>query len=99
MITFVRRVRMRNGYFVEAMELLKARVDYIEATHGMKIELHGRFGGPVGEVAMVSRHEDATNLEMFRRKISADVASSALLKKLSDFTISGETYDEIWMSQ
>ena len=99
MITFVRRVRMRNGYFVEAMDLLKARVEYIEATHGIKIELHGRFGGPVGEVALVSRHEDATNLELFRKKISADVASSALLKKLSDFTISGETYDEIWMSQ
>lgn len=98
MITFVRRVRMLNGYFVEAMEILKERVDYIENAHGITIELHNRFGGPVGEVAMVTRHDDATNLELFRRKISADVESANLLKKLAAVTLPGETYDEIWMS-
>jgi hypothetical protein len=99
MITFVRRVRMLNGYFVEAMEILRERVEYIENAHGIKIELHSRFGGPVGEVAMVTRHDDATNLELFRKKISADVASDKLLKKLAAVTIPGETFDEIWMSQ
>lgn len=98
MITFVRRVRMLNGSFVEAMELLRERVDYIESAHGIKVELHSRFGGPVGEVLMVSRHDDATNLELFRKKISADVASSKLLKKLAAVTLPGETFDEIWMS-
>ncbi len=98
MITFVRRVRMLNGHFVEAMELLRERVDYIENTHGMKVELHSRFGGPVGEIAMVSRHDDATNLELFRKKMTADVTSAKLLKKLAAVTLPGETYDEIWMS-
>ena len=98
MITFVRRVRMTNGYFVEAMEILKARVDYLEKTHGIKIELHSRFGGPVGEVAMISRHENAVDLDLFRKKISADIASAKLLKELAKFTLPGETYDEIWMN-
>ncbi len=98
MITFVRRVRMTNGYFVEAMELLKERAEYLENTHGIKITLHNRFGGPVGEVAMISRHEDATDLELFRRKISADAHSAKLLKQLSKVTLPGETFDEIWMS-
>lgn len=98
MITFVRRVRMTNGNFVEAMDLLRARVDYLEKTHGIKIELHSRFGGPVGEVAMVSRHEDAIDLELFRRKLSADIGSAKLLKELAKVTLPGETYDEIWMS-
>ena len=98
MITFVRRVRMLNGKFVEAMDLLRERVDYIETVHGITIELHSRFGGPVGEVAMVTRHDDATDLELFRRKLSADVGSAALLKKIAAVTLPGETYDEIWMS-
>ena len=98
MITFVRRVRMLNGYFVEAMDLLKARVEYIEKTHGLKIELHSRFGGPVGEVAMVSRHENATDLELVRKMMSADIHSAKLLKELAKVSIPGETYDEIWMS-
>lgn len=98
MIIFVRRVRMLDGYFVEALDLLKARVDYIEKTHGIKIEMHGRFGGPVGEVAMISQHEDATDLELFREKIATDVRSAKLLKQIAEVTVPGVTCDEIWIS-
>jgi|PersoiStandDraft_1058852.scaffolds.fasta_scaffold08118_2 hypothetical protein len=98
MITFVRRVRMLDGYFVEAMDLLKARVEYIEKTHGIKVEMHSRFGGPVGEIAMISQHEGATDLELFREKISTDVRSAKLLKQIAEVTVPGVTCDEIWMS-
>ena len=98
MITFVRRVRMLDGYFVEAMDLLKARVEYIEKTHGIKIEMYARFGGPVGEVAMISQHEDATDLELFREKIATDVRSAKLLKQIAEVTVPAVTCDEIWMS-
>lgn len=97
MITFVRRVRMLDGYFVEAMDLLKARVEYIEKTHGVKIEMYIRFGGPVGEVAMISVHDDAADLELFREKISADIRSARLLKQIAEVTVPSVTCDEIWM--
>ena len=99
MITFVRRLRMRNGHFGEAMDLLKARLAYIQAHHGVIIELKTRFGGPVGEVALVSHHTDAGELELFRRKIMADVGAAHLLEELAHVTLPGETYDEIWMEQ
>ena len=98
MITFVRRARMRNGHFNEAMELLRKRVDYIEKTHGVQVELKVRFGGPVGEVALISRHQDAGELELFRRKIMADIGSGHLLEEMAHALLPGETHDEIWMS-
>src|SRR5450759_4813549 len=98
MITFVRRVRMLDGYFVKAMDLLKARVEYIEKTHGIKVEMHSRFGGPVGEIAMISQHEGATDMELFREKISTDVRSAKLLKQIAEVTVPGVTCAEIWMS-
>lgn len=98
MITFVRHARMRNGHFGEAMDLLRQRLDYIEKTHGVHIDLLVRFGGPVGEVALVSRHADAGELELFRRKIMADVGSGHLLEELGPLMLPGETYDEIWMA-
>ena len=97
MITFVRRLRMLDGYFVEAMDLLKARVEYIEKAHGIKITMYSRFGGPVGEVAMISQHDDAADLERFRQKIAADIRSAKLLKEIAEVTLHGETQDEIWM--
>lgn len=97
MITFVRRVRMRNGYFDEALELLRRRVEYLDQQHGIRIELSLRFGGPVGEVAMVSRHRDAGELERFRCKIMVDQGSGHLLREISQVTLPGETHDEIWM--
>lgn len=97
MITLIRRVRMRNGHFGEAMDLLRQRLDYLEANHGVQIELKVRFGGPVGEVALVSYHSDAGELELFRRKVMADVRSGLLLEELAHVLLPGETHDEIWM--
>lgn len=97
MITFVRRVRMRNGYFDEAMELLRKRKDYLEQQHGVVIDLRVRFGGPVGEVALVSHHRDAGELERFRSRLIADQGSGRLLREIAQVTLPGETHDEIWM--
>lgn len=99
MITFVRRLRMLNGHFGEAMDLLKERLSYLECNHGVQIELKVRFGGPVGEVALISYHSDAGELELFRRKVMADMGSGHLLEELAHVLIPGETYDEIWMDQ
>lgn len=99
MITFIRRVRMLNGHFGEALDLLRERLDYLYNTHGVKIELKVRFGGPVGEVALMSHHTDAGELELFRRKVMADVGSYHLLEDLAHVTIPGETHDEIWLDQ
>ncbi|MBV6272741.1 hypothetical protein KVP09_07395 [Alcaligenaceae bacterium CGII-47] len=98
MITFIRRVRMRNGYFDEALDLLHRRIDYLYQQHGIQLELRVRFGGPVGEVALVSRHKNASDLELFRQKIMVDQGSSKLLREISEVTLPGETHDEIWMS-
>ena len=98
MITFVRRLRMLDGYYVEAMDLLKTRIEYIEKSHGVKITMYSRFGGPVGEVSMISHHEDAADLELFREKIATDVRSAKLLKEIAEVTLPGQTHDEIWMS-
>ena len=98
MITFVRRVRMLNGHFVEATDLLQKRVEYLRNTHGLEVELHVRFGGLVGEVSMISRHENSTDLELVRKRLSDDMQSAKLLKELAKVTLPGETYDEIWMS-
>jgi len=98
MITFVRRLRMLNGHFGEAMDLLKARLEYLQRNHGVNIELKTRFGGPVGEVALVSHHADAGELELFRRKIMSDLGSGHLLEDIAHVTVPGETHDEIWMS-
>ncbi|CDM22717.1 hypothetical protein [Castellaniella defragrans] len=97
MITFVRRVRMRNGHFDEALRLLRQRVDYLWDQHGLKLELKIRFGGPVGEVALVSHHRDAAELEHLRQKLMFDAGSNQLLRALSEVTLAGETRDEIWM--
>ena len=98
MITFIRRVRMLNGHFGEAMELLKKRIAYLNEMHGAEIELMTRFGGPLGEVALVARYEDAGELELFRRKVMADLGSEHLLEELAPVLLPGQTYDEIWMS-
>lgn len=97
MITFVRRVRMRNGHFDEALRLLRQRVDYMHDQHGLTLELKIRFGGPVGEVALISRHRDAAELERLRQKLMFDAGSNQLLRELSSVTLPGETQDEIWM--
>lgn len=97
MITFVRRVRMRNGYFAEAMELLRGRLDHLRQQHDIEIDLKVRFGGPVGEVALVSHHRDAGELERFRRRIMVDQVSSHLLREIAEVTLPGETHDEIWI--
>lgn len=97
MITFVRRVRMRNGCFEEALELLKKRKDYLEQQHGVSIDLKIRFGGPVGEVALVSNHRDAGELERFRARIIVDQGSTELLREIAQVTLPGETHDEIWI--
>ncbi len=98
MITFIRRMRLHNGHLGEGMDLLKERLEYLERIYGIKMELRTRFGGPVGEVALVSRHEDAGELELFRRKVMADLGSEQLLESIAHMALPGETYDEIWMS-
>lgn len=98
MITFIRRVRMLNGHFGEAMDLLKKRIAYLNHMHGVQIELMTRFGGPVGEVALMTRHADAGELELFRRKVMADLGSEHLLEELAPVLLPGQSTDEIWMS-
>lgn len=97
MITFMRRVQMRNGYFDEATRLLRQRVDYLWDQHGLKLELKMRFGGPVGEIAMISHHRDAAELEHLRQKLMFDAGSNQILRELAAVTLPGETRDEIWM--
>ncbi|CAM5784544.1 hypothetical protein [Castellaniella caeni] len=97
MITFVRRVRMRNGYYDEALRLLRERVQYLHDQHGLTLELKIRFGGPVGEVALISHHRDAAELEHLRQKLMFDAGSNQLLRDLAEVTLPGETQDEIWM--
>lgn len=97
MITFIRRARMRNGYFEEALRLLRKRVEYLDDQHGLKLELKVRFGGPVGEVALISQHRDAAELEHLRQKLMFDAGSNQLLRDLAEVTLPGETRDEIWI--
>jgi hypothetical protein len=97
MITFVRRVRMRDGCFEEAMDLLRRRCDYLQQQHDIAIDLMIRFGGPVGEVALISHHRDAGELERFRTKILVDRVSGHLLREIAEVTLPGETHDEIWI--
>ena len=66
------------GRLGEAAAFMRKRADAIKSAYGVDVSMNARFGGPVGQMALVSYHENMGELEEIRRKIIADVGAGKL---------------------
>ena len=77
-VVFTRIATPVPGRLAEAAEFVKKRAAAIKKAYGVDVHVNARFGGPVGQVSMVSYHENLGQLEDIRRKIMADVAAGKI---------------------
>ncbi len=77
-VVFTRTVTPNSGHLDDTMKFVKRRIRALKKTYGLDVSLNGRFGGPAGQLIMVSYHDDMGSLEKMRRKIIAGVASGKI---------------------
>lgn len=92
---FARRVTPMSGHLEDNMQFSKRRIAAEKDYCGVESELRVRLGGPGGQVLMVSTHENAGEIEEFRRKIMEGVAAGAIPQPEPGMAASVE--DEVWL--
>ena len=83
------------GRLGQAAAFMKQRAEAINSTYGVEVAINARFGGPVGQMAMVSYHDGLAELEDIRRRIIADVGAGKL--PTPEPGIFHHSDDAIWM--
>ena len=90
-VVFTRTVTPNSGHLGDALKFAKKRMKALKKAYGLKITLNARFGGPAGQLIMVSYHNDMAELEKVRRKIMKGVLSGkipqpkpGIVKKVED---------------
>ncbi|MCP5074949.1 MAG: hypothetical protein GY947_16875 [Rhodobacteraceae bacterium] len=90
-VVFTRTVTPNSGHLSDSLKFVKKRIKALKKTYGLKISLNARFGGPAGQLIMVSYHNDMRDLEKVRRKIMKGVMSGkipqpkpGIVKKVED---------------
>ena len=97
MIVFTRTFTPVPGRLGESQKFAQERVAALKESYGLEVAWYARFGGPVGQLNMVSYHESLAELEEVRRKIIADVGASKLPSPEPGLLIPGESQDAIWL--
>ena len=77
-VVFTRIATPLPGRLAEAAEFMKKRAAALKKAYGIDVQVNARFGGPVGQVALVSYHDNLGQIEDLRRKIMADVAAGKI---------------------
>lgn len=80
----------------QALEFMKKRAAALEKNYGIKAQLHYRFGGPLGQMQLVSHHKNLQEVEELRRKIIADTGSGKL--PISEGSLFENVEDRIWLT-
>ena len=71
-VVFTRIGTPLPGKQAQAFEFVKQRAAAVNAAYGTSAEVHVRFGGPIGQVVMVSRHKNVQEIEDIKRKVIED---------------------------
>lgn len=66
------------GKQTEALKYIKERVAAINAAYGVHAEVYVRFGGPIGQVGVVSRHESVADIEKVKAQVARDVQAGKI---------------------
>ena len=77
-VVFTRTVTPNSGHLGDTMKFVKKRMRALRKAYGVNISLNVRFGGPAGQLSMVSYHKSMGDLEKLRRKIMKGVASGKI---------------------
>ncbi len=90
-VVFTRTVTPNSGHLGDALKFTKRRIKALEKAYGLKIALNARFGGPAGQLIMVSYHDNMGDLEKVRRKVMKGVVNGkipqpkpGIIKKVED---------------
>ena len=96
-VVFTRTGTPLPGKQAAAFEFLKNRVAYVNEAYGLKAELHVRFGGPLGQVVMVSHHANLQELEDIKRRVIAD-STAGKMPAYNDALFSN-VEDAVWLTK
>ena len=77
-VVFTRVATPLPGRLGDAANFMRKRADAIHTTYDVELQINARFGGPVGQMALVSYHKSLAELEDLRRRIIADVGAGKL---------------------
>lgn len=77
-VIFTRTVTPHSGHLSDAMKFVKKRVKALKKAYRVDISLSARFGGPAGQLIMVSYHKNMSDLEKVRRKVMDGVNSGKI---------------------
>lgn len=94
-VVFTRTVTPNPGHLGETMEFAKKRLAALKKEFGVDISLNARFGGPAGQLNMVSYHDNMGELEDMRRKVMEAVGAGKI-PQAKPGTIQ-EVEDVIWL--
>ena len=77
-VVFTRTVTPNSGHLSATLKFVRKRIAALEKAYGLKISLNARFGGPAGQLIMVSYHKDMAALAKVRRKVMKGVISGKI---------------------
>lgn len=96
-VVFTRIGTPMPGKQAEAFEFVKKRASAVNAAYGTTSEVHVRFGGPVGQVVMISRHKNVQEIEDIKRKVIEDSATGKI--PVSPDGVFSSVEDTIWLTK
>ena len=94
-VVFTRVITPKPGHLGDVLKFTKERVATLEKALGIDISINARFGGPAGQISLVSYHDSMADLEDVRRKVMEGVAGGSIPQGKPNSTESVE--DVIWM--
>lgn len=90
-VVFTRTITPNSGHLGDTLKFTKKRIRALRKNYGLNISLSTRFGGPAGQLIMVSYHNSMEDLEKVRRKVMKGVLKGripqpkpGLVKKVED---------------
>lgn len=85
------------GKQAEAFEYVKKRAAAVNAAYGTEAEVHVRFGGPIGQLVMISRHKNVQEIEDIKRKVIDDTTSGRI--PTAPESVFSHVEDAIWLTK
>jgi len=94
-VVFTRVATPLPGRLGDAAKFMRDRAAALKSNYDVEVALNARFGGPVGQMGMVSYHDSLADLEEIRRKIIADVGAGKM--PTPDAGVFAHSDDAIWL--
>jgi hypothetical protein len=84
-----------SGRLDDAAKFMRDRAAAISKAYGVDVGVNARFGGPVGQMALVSYHDTLGELEDIRRKVIEDTIGGKL--PMPEGGLFRRSEDAVWM--